>query len=202
MRGDRTSVRRARIEGRACGVHLNGAHFPRARARRSRAPRCTSRATPLAPSMATMVPPINRSPPQGHDSGWGRTMELGRSGRTIDHVAAAAALVRPAARAGAASFSYGVIANRSPNLQHFRGERWSKAWSLTHGRIGGDARRRHLRHGGRSASPTPDRNSTDMVATGDSVLRFSASNNLGVGASLPNSGLITGLDIVTARRDF
>jgi hypothetical protein len=47
-----------------------------------------------------------------------RTMELGRSGRTIDHAAAAApaAMVRLAARASAAS--YGVIDNRSANLQH------------------------------------------------------------------------------------
>jgi hypothetical protein len=52
-------------------------------------------------------------------SGSGRTMELGRSGRTIDHEAAAApaAMVR-SARASSARFSYGVFDNRSPNLQH------------------------------------------------------------------------------------
>jgi len=46
-------------------------------------------------------------------------MELGRSGRTIDHEAAAApaAMVR-SARASSARFSYEVFDNRSPNLQH------------------------------------------------------------------------------------
>jgi hypothetical protein len=45
-------------------------------------------------------------------------MELGRSGQTIDHAAAAApaALVRSAARASSASFSYGVIDNRMAQL--------------------------------------------------------------------------------------
>jgi hypothetical protein len=50
------------------------------------------------------------------ESGSGRTMELGRSGRTIDH-AAAAAMVR-SARASSARFSYGVFDNSSPDPPH------------------------------------------------------------------------------------
>jgi hypothetical protein len=44
-------------------------------------------------------------------------MELERSGRTIDHAAAAAAMVR-SARASSARFGYGVFDNRSPNPPH------------------------------------------------------------------------------------
>jgi hypothetical protein len=44
-------------------------------------------------------------------------MELGRSGRTIDQVAAAAAMVR-SARASSARFSYRVFDNSSPNPPH------------------------------------------------------------------------------------
>jgi hypothetical protein len=44
-------------------------------------------------------------------------MELERSGRTIDHAAAAAAMVR-SARASSARFGYGVFDNRSPDPPH------------------------------------------------------------------------------------
>jgi hypothetical protein len=50
------------------------------------------------------------------DSGSGRTMELGRSGRTIDHAAAAAAMVR-SARASSARFSYGVSFPKIPSAR-------------------------------------------------------------------------------------
>ena len=75
--------RHRKISARHC-VKLNGAHFPRARARQSRAPRCKHRATCWRRRWRQWVPTHKQVPkrlPQGHDSGWGRTMELGRSGR-------------------------------------------------------------------------------------------------------------------------